>query len=575
MKIKHYDKETNRWVIDGASNASELELTNPGFLNEAGESVSIDNGFTKLDNRMTKLEKNLAWVYINGAKGGGGSGGGTTGEEYTFDISSKYFYTSTTSVNIPFMIKSGNIKKSFTVVATDIDNNRQLGVWKKYSLTKVSIDIENLQGTTNIELSAYDSNDNYVVPVYITVIAGAIQLELNSTPPKTAYIGSASPITTSFKLTNNTGNSASFYLLMNDKIVKQIDNISETSRDIIEYLSTYIFGSDEIPLAGTKYKFQAYATSKLNDELLTSQIIKFDITVADGNKLTIITEDISEDSSNPTEYTKGSQIGFGYLLSYAPTTYITFNIDFTISNSSGDILASGTISNVMKGVLQRFTFGTNGLDITEDYLVITLSGYATDAPTNTDAQDSAEVYCKIIQGTSQILYASNINKTLIAAFNSTIGNGFPNNTTGTWTYKWPTSGDFAYTGGFIGSSLKDTGVSIDLYKVNGVTSGFIKDDIPYIGLQGESYGLIKEFGTLLPDSDVADLSAFITGFNFSITYKADSGEDTVICSMGKYNGTELTTGYEIRNNKVICRVGSQDEAIVDLPANQLLTVAPQ
>ena len=171
MKIKHYDKETNRWVIDGASNASELELTNPGFLNEAGESVSIDNGFTKLDNRMTQLEKNLAWVYINGAKGGGGSGGGTTGEEYTFDLSSKYFYTSTTSVNIPFMIKSGKTKKSFTVVATDIDNNRQLGVWKKYSLTRVSIDIENLQGTTNIELSAYDSNDNYVVPVYITVIA--------------------------------------------------------------------------------------------------------------------------------------------------------------------------------------------------------------------------------------------------------------------------------------------------------------------------------------------------------------------------------------------------------------------
>ena len=54
MKIKHYDEVTGRWVIDGASNASELELTNPGFLNEAGESVSIDNGFTKLDNRMTK-----------------------------------------------------------------------------------------------------------------------------------------------------------------------------------------------------------------------------------------------------------------------------------------------------------------------------------------------------------------------------------------------------------------------------------------------------------------------------------------------------------------------------------------
>ena len=48
-------------------------------------------------------------------------------------------------------------------------------------------------------------------------------MELNSAPPKTAYIGSASPITTSFRLTNNTGNSASFYLTMNDVKILSVD----------------------------------------------------------------------------------------------------------------------------------------------------------------------------------------------------------------------------------------------------------------------------------------------------------------------------------------------------------------
>jgi hypothetical protein len=28
MKIKHYDSSTKKWITDGASNASELELTN-------------------------------------------------------------------------------------------------------------------------------------------------------------------------------------------------------------------------------------------------------------------------------------------------------------------------------------------------------------------------------------------------------------------------------------------------------------------------------------------------------------------------------------------------------------------
>ena len=82
MKIRHYDEASGKWIIDGASNASELELTNPGFLDESGESISIDHGFTKLDNRMTQLEKNLAWIYLNGAKGGsgGGSGDGQEGQ---------------------------------------------------------------------------------------------------------------------------------------------------------------------------------------------------------------------------------------------------------------------------------------------------------------------------------------------------------------------------------------------------------------------------------------------------------------------------------------------------------------
>lgn len=47
-KFKHWDEATQSWVIDGASNASNLELSNPGFVDEGGHSVSIDHGFTKV-----------------------------------------------------------------------------------------------------------------------------------------------------------------------------------------------------------------------------------------------------------------------------------------------------------------------------------------------------------------------------------------------------------------------------------------------------------------------------------------------------------------------------------------------
>lgn len=60
MKIKHYDQELGKWVIDGASNANDIELTNPSFLDEDGAPISTNHGFTKVANDLKRLEDNLA-----------------------------------------------------------------------------------------------------------------------------------------------------------------------------------------------------------------------------------------------------------------------------------------------------------------------------------------------------------------------------------------------------------------------------------------------------------------------------------------------------------------------------------
>ena len=46
-KIKHWDEASQSWVIDAASNASNLELSNPGFIDEEGKPISIDTGLLK------------------------------------------------------------------------------------------------------------------------------------------------------------------------------------------------------------------------------------------------------------------------------------------------------------------------------------------------------------------------------------------------------------------------------------------------------------------------------------------------------------------------------------------------
>ena len=115
MKIRHWDEASQSWVIDGASNASNIELSNPSYVDSNGNSVTIDHGFTKIANKITKLEQNLAWVYLNGAIGGGTGGGGEGDVSYTIAVAEgSTVYTTKESIDLNVTISSGTIKKAFT-----------------------------------------------------------------------------------------------------------------------------------------------------------------------------------------------------------------------------------------------------------------------------------------------------------------------------------------------------------------------------------------------------------------------------------------------------------------------------
>lgn len=595
MKIRHYDPSTQKWIIDGASNASELELTNPGFLNESGGSITINNGFTKLDNRMTQLEKNLAWIYLNGAKGGsGGEGGGGDGSTYTIDVAEgNTVYTSTNTVTLNILIKSGGVKKSFTVSAKDLTTNKIIGTWKKYSMSRTDITITGLSGTTDIELSAYDSDNVYATPVYIKIIAGAISLSIQSIPPKTMYMGGVSEVSLNFTVTNNVlQSSAEFWMTINGIEVSRVSDISTPIRAISLDARKLLFDSEHFsPKAGQRFYFIAQASTLLNGDIIESEEIKFDITVADSNNLVIVTEDITEfvPSDTPgetyddlTQYGQGSQLGFNYYFSYGLTKYSSFNMDYKVIlvTSGGETqIDSNTIRNITKGETNRFVYSTVNLSVNNpgEYLKIELFGYAVNDPGDTSAQYTKFVTCRIVESVSKELYANNDMHTLLAYFSKITG--FPNTSTGTWNYPLKTSGDFIYEGAF--SSKFPDGVNLTLKGVNGKTSGFLVDSdginsIPAIRLSGESYGYIEVADQMFPAVDIdAGVSFFQPqGFHLSCTYKADKSSDPneTIISIGKYEGNTLLTGYEVTLEQAVCKIGSADTLTVKLPQNELLTV---
>ena len=594
MKIKHWDEDLQEWVISGASNASELELSNPGFVDAEGNSVSIDHGFTKIDNKLRKIESNLAWVYLNGAKGGGGGSGGGTDVTYTLTIDEgRTVYTSTSSAIINVTINSGTTKKAFTLVAKNTSTNSIIGTWKIYSLTKTPVTLTGLSGSAEIELSAYDSNNNYTSPAYVKVVAGAISLSIQSIPSKTIYIGGVSQVLANFVVTNNVvGSTASFKLMCNGVEIASEDSITTSSQTLSYNLREIIFNSGIFnPNVGSRYVFSAVATTTLNTTIISSNIISFDITVADSNNLIIVTDNISESSPSATPgqtyddltvFPKGSQLAFNYYLSYAKTIHSTFNIDYTISsvlNSVETPIDSGRISNVTKGVTNRFVYSTVNLDVNTEtqYLKIELYGSAINDPLDISAQYTKIVYCVIGEAVKIDLYANNDQETLLAYYSKI--SGFPNISTGSWKYTPHTSGPFKYNGAF--KNVFTNGINLTLKDVNGVSSGFIVDtdrvnSIPGIVLTGGSYGYIEIGDKMFPLVDIDSGESFFqpSGFNISTTFKAESSSNPneVIMSLAKYTDGLVTTGIEISLEQVYLKIGSADSLSIKLPQNTLLTV---
>lgn len=597
MQIKHFDKVSGKWVTDGASNAANLELTNPGFVDEAGNSISINEGFTKLDNRLSKAEQNLAWIYLNGAKGdgsGGGGGGGGTGEDYTLKVfEGETIYTSTNTATINIMISSAGIRKSFTVIAKDLATNKVIGTWKKFSMSRTDLTFTDLSGTTDIELTAYDASNKYTTPVYIKIVAGAVRLEIQKIPNKTIYIGGVGAVPLNFTLINNVlGSPASFEMTINNIKVSEITGITIPSHSISLDARKLLFDSEHFnPQSGQRFIFRAVAKTILGMEIIKSNEISFDITVADSNKLTIVTDEITEfipndepgtSIENLTPYAKGQQLAFSYYFSYGLTKYQTFNMDYSVVLVDGPtetVIEQNTILNINKSEVNRFVYSTVNMAVTSptQYIRLDLFGYAINDPSDIDAQFSKSVTCIIVESERRDLYANNDLHTLLAYFSKV--SGFPNTATGTWNYPIKTSGDFIYEGTF-GSKFPN-GVNLSLYKVNGKTSGFLVDSdgvnsIPAIRLEGESYGRLEVAEQMFPDADISSGLSFFqpAGFNISTTFKADPSSDAseTILSIGRYENGLLYSGFEINLEMVTVKVGSADTLTCKIPQNELLTI---
>ena len=588
-KIKHWDERTQQWVIDGASNAANIELTNPGYLDENGNSISVDQGFTKIQNRIFQAEKNIAWIYQNGAKGGGGGGGGggtIDSTAYTIQIEEgNRVYATSTSVTIHITINGGSVKKNFNVVVQD-ENGNTKGNYVVTSLTRTEIKINNLSSSTNRLTINANSGQNYASPVTLTVIAGAIKLTSTSTPNTTLYPQSIIGNTV-INASNSTDSPLSITVLCNGNQIDQFDiPQAKESQFTVEAINRFLDEAKTTSI-GENFRFEIYAIGVLNDNVLRSETISFDCTIVNPGVLYILTYGAIKDTpssnsslANLTKFVYGNSIQFTYRLTYSNIAYSYYNIYYTVTpcyfdqgilveDSTREI--TGTISRVIKDTSQQFLFNTASLpDDTiyapesEQYkfVKVTLHAVSVDDTESLDRQDTKVLYFTLSEATVKYITATNFNHSLFAYFSPVMGVPVGNITN--WMYDTRNT-KFTYSQYGV---VQQRYINLQGHNL----AGFMQQsDMQGLHLSGKSYADLElnMFSANANEVNLLDGN----GWTLSFTYRADSNVDDsdVIVSLGKYNDSTLLAGIEIQANKIIYAVQTT-QTILNTTKGDLTTV---
>ena len=578
-KIKHWDERTQQWVIDGASNAANIELTNPGYLDENGNSISVDQGFTKIQNRIFQAEKNIAWIYQNGAKGGGGGGGGGTidGTSYSIEIEEgNRVYTSSNSVTIHITITGGSVKKNFNVVIQDEQGNTK-GNYVITSLTRSEIKINNLTNATNRLTINANSGQNYANPVTFTVIAGAIKLTALSTPSSTLY--PQNPVSnTVINVANSTDSALDIIVLCNGTQLGEAINVAQAKEKQVTINTISQFLDDaKTTSIGETFNFEIYALGVLNDNVLCSESITFDCTIVTPGMLYILTygavKDVPANNielDNLTRFVYGGSIEFDYELAYSSARYPTYNVYYTVSPcyfEAGQIVEDttrsieGTTLNVNKGLKVKFLCNTASLpdDTVYDpdtnqykFVKVTLHAVSVDDTVSPERQDTKVLYFTLSQATTKYITATNFNSSLFAYFSPVMGVPVGNVTD--WTYDTRNT-RFTYNPYGV---VQERYVNLHGYNL----SGFMQQtDMQGIHLQGKGY-VDLEINMFSENANEVNLLDG-NGWTLSFTYRTDANVDDtdVVVSLGKYNGTTLQAGIEIQASKVIHAVQTSQSSL--------------
>ena len=561
-------------------------MTNPAFTDEDGIPITIDKGFSKIAHNLSRIEDNLAWIYLNGAHGGGGGGTGPGGEAIRIELPEDTVYTSTGDVKFQMLINSGSVARMFTIEFKDLSTGKIIHRDSGRSLRYLDITLPNMEESTVIEITAVDNSYNQAIPARLPIIVGAVSMTISETPKRTIDLFSPYQFNLTFYIRNEIASAETSFIMEVDGVVKEertdlYGSDPSVTYSMLEFLKDPKYELNPSP--GKKYNFRVYAKTKLDGVEIISNDITYQLSVVDSSKLTIVTSNISTNKEEPTLVTQGTDIKIDYYLSYSKTTYDTFEVVYKmyLVKADGETLVRQGQTTSLKSTDRIIFIGTIDQPPTKEgeYMRIDIEAWAEYGEFDVEARDSTSVYAAIGVNLDEDLTVNNDNNGLLAYYSSMRWTPLSDNTN--WRYFWDSNPEslFYYNHAPFLNNSKD-GVNLKLNKTNGNTTGFINagtvaNPVNGIVLNGESYANLEIGDYMFPDTTELRETFFQqTGFNFSITYRAKNVPDVskTVMSIGKYTNDVLRSGIEVTLDKASLKIEYVDAIEVKLPLGELITL---
>lgn len=547
--IRIYNSETKQWETVASSEATGISTSSPEFLNEGELHTSVNEAMLRMNEKISKLERNVSWLALHGGGGSGGGSGFTSSIKITNgDIVSENgintLYLNGKSLTLNYIITSTKANSRFLIDVT-LDGNAIIKQEEGWSSVPGKLEIPDVgkfsnSSTHSIIVTATDTEGESTEPYLLTVVESNIELS-SSVTGVSATIGLDYII--SYKVINKVSGSDTSLIVTNitNGISKTYDLGKFTSTDPVLYDVNFFSLFSDTPSSGSSYTIEAKAQTSVNGKLIESNTVTNKVVVEDGTSLVVLIDGITtkkevDDGAESTKFTHGGNISFSFTPYLSGVSIIYYSLKLSIkgediyvgkfnpSGEEGDRYSDNQFTQ--KGKLQVFSYS---IPVDTKYIGdwdITLRCWSEKGWPVLDT----ELKCEVVSSSASLIEDQNPSNSRYAKWNIK-DPSFPNNPTQSlWT---STEGEFIVPG--TTEPIKVT-TSLNVTSTNGINSGFLIDNNQSVlRLSSKSYGEID----LAPFSEEVSSNNNWSklGFSFSITFKADYHpyEDGVIFLIGDYD----------------------------------------